>query len=286
MAKKKILDEVCKGCGQSNVEYYMKNDKVRSGAYCVKCHNKRNMERYNSGLKIQRKMDNLKKKAVGKQCPRCYQYGVEFYKYGEDRKLSVYCKKCTLELQRENYANNPEFKKKVVERSREYLANNREKNKIQCIEYYNNHKEEAKEASRKWSRENKEKERLLKKEWAKNNPERRKAISKKHASTEKGKFSARMGQYRRKLRMKNKGSFTLEEWDQLKQSFYNLCLKCGKSEVEVKLFADHVVPISKGGLNIISNIQPLCNSCNIRKSSKIEDYRHRDKRVILRAMGV
>jgi 5-methylcytosine-specific restriction endonuclease McrA len=48
------------------------------------------------------------------------------------------------------------------------------------------------------------------------------------------------------------------------------CLRCGSSE---DITQDHVVPLSKGGRNHISNIQPLCRPCNSSKSSSVVDYR-------------
>jgi len=49
------------------------------------------------------------------------------------------------------------------------------------------------------------------------------------------------------------------------------CLCCGKNNVVLSM--DHVVPLSVDGKNLISNIQPLCVSCNSSKGVKVIDYR-------------
>ena len=44
------------------------------------------------------------------------------------------------------------------------------------------------------------------------------------------------------------------------------CQHCGTRRM---LRADHIHPEAKGGVTILSNLQTLCNSCNSRKGSRI-----------------
>lgn len=67
--------------------------------------------------------------------------------------------------------------------------------------------------------------------------------------------------------------FTNKEWLALKKEYHNHCLRCRRCEPSIKLTADHVLPLSKGGGNSISNIQPLCGDCNCWKGRKHIDFR-------------
>lgn len=69
------------------------------------------------------------------------------------------------------------------------------------------------------------------------------------------------------------GSYSPQDWHDLKQHYDFRCLCCGRKEPEIKLTQDHVVPLSKGGDNRITNIQPLCLACNMQKQTKTTDYR-------------
>jgi hypothetical protein len=48
------------------------------------------------------------------------------------------------------------------------------------------------------------------------------------------------------------------------------CLVCGTT---TNLTIDHIVPLSKGGLNVLHNYQTLCEKHNLGKGSTIIDYR-------------
>ncbi len=70
-------------------------------------------------------------------------------------------------------------------------------------------------------------------------------------------------------RRTSEGSYTKEEWDNLKEK-YNSCCACCKSKK--KLTIDHIIPIKLGGTNYITNIQPLCHNCNSHKRITIIKY--------------
>ena len=78
---------------------------------------------------------------------------------------------------------------------------------------------------------------------------------------------------RRSRKTQAGGSYTPQQWRMLKMQYSSTCLCCGRWEPEIKLTADHVIPISRGGTSDISHIQPLCYSCNSKKYNKIIDYR-------------
>ena len=84
---------------------------------------------------------------------------------------------------------------------------------------------------------------------------------------------ARYQSHRRALKNASLGNHTYEQWLELKEKFGNKCLACLKIEPEIKLAADHVIPISLKGSDSIENIQPLCQPCNSSKRTKVIDYR-------------
>lgn len=141
-----------------------------------------------------------------------------------------------------------------------YLLNLEDKRQY-SRKYYHKNKEQRSKYRSEWYQKNKNKNNQYHKEWRRNNPERSRAQRKIENS-------------RRRARIENAaGNYTTSEWMKLKEKYDSKCLACDRSEPEVKITPDHVIPLALGGSNDIDNIQPLCWGCNASKRSTIRDYR-------------
>ena len=47
------------------------------------------------------------------------------------------------------------------------------------------------------------------------------------------------------------------------------CKKCGATQEQSRLHVDHIKPVSLGGTNDPSNLQTLCERCNLGKGARI-----------------
>lgn len=59
---------------------------------------------------------------------------------------------------------------------------------------------------------------------------------------------------------------TVEQWRWLVFLYGGYCAYCGRQPKRIGL--DHVVPLSRGGNNTLSNVVPVCRSCNSHKHAK------------------
>lgn len=207
---------------------------------------------------------------IGKYCSACGQTHC-FRAFNHDRRkkdgLGINCRECmklrhrvhrqkNLELVRERERERARTEKEM-ERRKEYLKAYREKNS----EYYRERNKEYRD---------KEPERF--KAYAARNKELHPEYPKLYAQTHREQ-RAHNEKIRRARKKQAEGSYTLKDWNELCSYYDYTCLRCGRREPDIKLTADHVVPLSQGGFNDITNIQPLCHSCNASKHDKTIDYR-------------
>lgn len=46
------------------------------------------------------------------------------------------------------------------------------------------------------------------------------------------------------------------------------CVECGATKEDTRLHVDHILPVSQGGSDELSNLQTLCEACNLTKSNR------------------
>jgi len=116
-----------------------------------------------------------------------------------------------------------------------------------------------------WRENNREKYRECQRKSNRKYNYKRQSLFKK---TDKGKILNRASakRYRaRKLGCTN--HHTEKEWITLLNQSDNKCSFCNSKE---NLTKDHIIPLSKGGSDLIDNIQVLCNRCNASKGNRIK----------------
>ena len=135
--------------------------------------------------------------------------------------------------------------------------NNHEHELSRYREYRENNKQKRSEGFKQWRQRNLDRIREYARGFYKENPDKKLEKTRNRRAKLRG----------------SEGSFTSQEWRALKEFHNFACLRCRKTEPNILLTPDHILPLVKGGKNSIDNIQPLCRSCNSWKKDKHIDYR-------------
>jgi len=167
---------------------------------------------------------------------------------------------------------------------KQWERDNREKRALKDKKYYEANKEKRLAKAKAWREANPDrviecrakyveqnKPILVEKrlQWREKNKERDKQTRDKYLSSEKGKDAIIRKTHLRRARA-NKGGGKLSRGiiKKLLSLQRNLCVACKCSLIINKPHLDHIVALSKGGMNIDTNVQMLCATCNIKKRAK------------------
>lgn len=147
---------------------------------------------------------------------------------------------------RKHYEKNTE---KMKRRSSLYYSENKEYVRIRGEEYRKKNAEWINERKRRYYEENKTMITARNKRWRSNNIEKVRRISVRYEQRKRSKFH----------------DYKEEYWDYALNFFSHSCAYCGAKE---RMEQEHIIPVSKGGPYIASNIIPACRSCNASKGDK------------------
>lgn len=91
-------------------------------------------------------------------------------------------------------------------------------------------------------------------------------LADRHKKLENIGFEATLKEY---FRSNQRKLMTKELRRQIMKKDHYTCRRCGKyMPDEVGLHIDHIIPVSKGGKTVASNLQVLCSRCNGKKGNK------------------
>lgn len=74
-----------------------------------------------------------------------------------------------------------------------------------------------------------------------------------------------------RLKVARRERHTRQEWLDLLEKYGGKCAVCGGGCGEHSFHKDHIIPISRGGHDGISNIRPACFSCNCSKGGQLDE---------------
>jgi len=166
--------------------------------------------------------------------------------------MEIYVQKNKEKIKLKRHLKHKENRLEVNRKNLIYRINNREKINNRSKEYVRLNKEKIKESRRLYYIQNNERIRSRIKTWVQNNRDKVRISSSRKKAKRRGCLV---------------GTFYKKEIELMIVNQKYKCINC-KTSIKEKYHIDHIIPISLGGSNYISNIQILCPPCNLKKNAK------------------
>lgn len=211
---------------------------------------------------------------VSKPCIKCG---------STEKTKSGRCRPCNQAWMKEWWEKNPTYKKEFAEKHSETkckkcgaIERNHRGECMSCIRTRNKERlvkvpgaKEIKDiADKKWREENRERKALNDRMWRENNKQKKRNanIEWEKKNAEKVREGKAIRAHKRREIIRSVGNLSYDIRGRLMSLQKGKCIYCRRKMVKSEL--DHIIPLSKGGPNVDSNIQLLCPSCNRSKSAK------------------
>ncbi len=166
-----------------------------------------------------------------------------------------------------------ELREEIRLKRKEAHIRNKDKENARCREYDRTHSQKRKEYNQEYYLNNHADILIKKRKYHKENGDTIREKKRAYHKTTTGKLvSKKSSANRRALKFKAEGSFTAEDIKGLYAIQGRCCYYCNVG-IEGGYHVDHMLPLSRGGSNDVSNICLSCASCNWSKHAKTaEEY--------------
>jgi len=169
------------------------------------------------------------------------------------------CRACKSAYDKTRYNDNAQVRSDAVARAARQRAEQPAKTRATTLKSYYKRAEYYRLENREWRKTHKDVMRAHAVAWVAANPQRRRDVSRNYAHRR-----------RAQIRGSTVRLITVDDVIARCEVFGNACAYCRRPfGAQLKMTIDHVIPLSRGGPHILSNLRPACAPCNYSKRAKL-----------------